>query len=72
MLRWSPPVEGMPSGYALLVIDGRGGIVGPMSATSTSATHETGGLFTCYTVAALPAGKSDVLCGLSGVSNLGP
>lgn len=80
-LTWAPPecpavcAALAVDGYVLVVLGGRGVAIGPLPGSATAATHDTGGLPTCYVVVALsgstPIGNTDALCGLPGLSRLG-
>lgn len=61
VLAWQP--EEGAAGYVVVPLGvGRA----PIPTTSTSATDDTGGLFTCYIVVALPSTRySDIVCGRS-------
>jgi glutamyl endopeptidase len=68
---WTP--AGLSTSYWLLPID-RPPI--QLLGSATSAQHNTGGLPTCYVLAAIgqdgnPTGNTDILCAFPGVSSLG-
>jgi len=75
-LAWTPP--GGQTGYTVYTIPMNGAAVGSftLAAPLRRTMHDTGGVPTCYVVAAMAgagvAGTSDVLCALPGYAALRP
>ena len=73
-LTWRGQLGGGQRAFFVVAFGARTQVLGPLPSSATTATHDTGGAFSCYAVVAqgdLATGNSDVLCGAPGVSTFG-